>query len=300
MQLNYKHLHYFWVTAQESSLTRAAERLHVTPQTICSQIQALEERLGVKLLQREGRGLTVTDTGRTVFRYADRIFSLGEEMAEVVRRQVTVEPRHFHVGVTDFLPKLMAYRLLRPLLMLEEPFRIHCHEGGMAQLAAGLAARRLDLVLSDRPLTSESPVRAESRRLGSCGVSFLARGDLVRRHRRGFPRSLDGAPMLMATADAVIRGRLLGWFETLGIHPQVVAEFDDSALMKVFGQAGVGIFCAPTLVEAEICRQHQVEVVGRTREVEECFYAISLTQRSSHPAIQVISQAVLETGAPPE
>lgn len=294
-RLNYKHLYYFWVVAQESSLTGAAERLHLTPQTLCGQIRSLEERLEVKLLRREGRNMVLTDTGRMVFHYADSIFCLGEEMVDAVRRQLSVQSNHFRVGLTDFLPKLVAYRLLQPVLYLPEHYRLHCYEDRMENLVAGLAAGRLDLILSDRPLANDSPVKAYNHFLGECGVSFLGKARLAERYRDGFPSSLDGAPVLMVGADSVMRGRLWGWFERQGIRPHAVAEFDDSALMKVFGQAGIGIFPVPTLIENEVCQQYQVELIGRTDDIRECFYAISLERRLHHPAVSAIHQSARQS-----
>lgn len=293
-QLNYKHLFYFWMTAQESGLTRAAQRLHLTPQTICTQLQQLEDTLGVKLLQREGRGLTLTEAGRLAFDYADEIFSLGNEMKEAIRHRVATQPRRFAVGITDYLPKLVAYRLLQPVLALPERVRLHCHEGRMENLAADLASHRLDLILSDRPLAAELPVKAFSHFLGESGLSFLAVDNLAKRHQAGFPASLDGAPLLLASSHSVLRGRLQNWFESQGIHPRVVAEFDDSALMKVFGQGGAGIFCVPTLIETEVLAQFQVGLIGRTTEVTEYFYAISLERRLTHPAVTAIHRMARE------
>ncbi len=286
-RLNYKHLHYFWVTAQEASLTRAAERLHLTPQTICSQIQTLEERMGIKLLRREGRGLSLTDKGKIVFDYADQIFSLGEELTEVINHHNTRQPRRFSVGITDFLPKLIAYRLIQPALLLADSYKLHCQEDRLENLITGLAAHKLDLILSDQPLAADTPVKAFSHLLGECGTSFFAAPSLKLRST-DFPRCLDGAPMLLATPHSAMRGRLTSWFERLDIHPQVIGEFDDSALMKVFGQAGTGILYAPSVIEKEVSRQYQLEVVGRTEEVQEHFYVISLERRLKHPAVTAI------------
>lgn len=287
-RLNYKHLYYFWITAQENSLTRTAERLHLTPQTICTQIQQLEERLNTKLLERRGRGLGLTEMGRMVFDYADRIFSLGEELSDAIHRQTTVQSRRFSVGITDFLPKLIAYRLLQPALDLPEQFRIQCHEDRLENLIASLASHQLDLILSDCPLPGDTPVRAFNHLLGESGISFFAaKGDSTNSAVE-FPQSLDGAPILMATTHSAMRGRLAGWLNSLGIHPKLVAEFDDSALMKVFGQAGTGIFYAPTVIENEVVKQYQVEIIGRTEEVREHFYVISLERHLSHPAVKAI------------
>ncbi|HHJ38193.1 MAG: LysR family transcriptional regulator [Methylothermaceae bacteria B42] len=286
--LNYKHLYYFWVVSQESSLTRAAERLHLTPQTICGQIQCLEERLGIKLLQREGRGMRLTEPGKTVFDYADRIFALGEELTEAIHRQTEGHFRRFAVGVTDCLPKLIAYRLLQPALTLPDKFRIQCREDRLDNLITGLAAHKLDLILSDRPLPTDMPVKAFNHLLGESGVSFFAVPSMVGAYFTRFPHSMNNAPMLMATADSALRERLWRWFEDLNIHPRLVGEFADSALMKAFGQAGAGIFYAPTVIENEVIHQYQVEVIGRTEDVREHFYVISLEKRLKHPAVTAI------------
>lgn len=286
-RLNYKHLHYFWVTAQETSLTRAAERLHLTPQTICSQIQTLEERLGIKLLQREGRGLSLTETGKIVFEYADQIFSLGDELTEVLNDRNTRQPRRFSVGITDFLPKLIAYRLLQPALLLSDTFKIQCHEDRLENLVTGLVAHKLDLILSDQPLAADTPVKAFSHLLGECGTSFFAAPSMGIQCQ-GFPHCLDGAPMLIATPFSAMRGRLTSWFEYLDIQPHIIGEFDDSALMKVFGQAGTGIIYAPSVIEKEVTQQYQLDVIGRTEDVREHFYVISLERRLKHPGVTAI------------
>ncbi len=286
--LNYKHLYYFWVVSQESSLTRAADRLHLTPQTICGQIQCLEDRLGIKLLRREGRGMRLTESGKTVFDYADRIFALGEELTEAIHRQTDGRFRRFTVGVTDCLPKLIAYRLLQPALALPDKFRIQCQEDRLENLITGLAAHKLDLILSDRPLPPDIPVKAFNHLLGESGVSFFAAPSIAGAYFERFPHSLNNVPLLMATADSAMRGRLWSWFEGLDIHPRLVGEFADSALMKAFGQAGAGVFYAPTVIENEVTHQYQVTVIGRTEDVREHFYVISLEKRLKHPAVTTI------------
>lgn len=287
-RLNYRHLYYFWTVAREASLSRAAERLHLTPQTVCTQIKALEERLGVSLLRREGHRLLLTQAGQLVYRYAEEIFSLGEELLERLRGE---PPGRFRVGVVDALPKTVAFRLLAPLLSLSEPLLLICRDGDLEQLSLELASHRLELILSDHPLTGAS-VRAYNHLLGSCGITFMASRELARRYREGFPKALEGAPFLMVGQQSALRRGLERWFATCGIAPRVVAELDDSALLKVFGQAGAGLFCVPTLVEEEVAEQFGVEVVGRSEEVRVQFYAISLERRLSHPAVA----AIFETG----
>lgn len=292
--LNYKHLYYFLAVAQDGSLTRASRRLHLAPQTICTQLQDLESRLGAKLFRREGRNLVLTEVGRTVWRYADEIFSLGKELAEAVQWQAVAEQQQFAIGLTDFLPKLIVYQLLQPIFALPVRLKVRCHEGRLENLLGGLASHKLDLVLSDQPLPEDAPVRAWDRLLGKSGVSFFAAPALAERFGFAFPRSLDGAPLLMMTRDAAPRGLLEQWFGEQKVQPQIVGEFDDSALLKVFAQGGVGIFCAPTIIEAEVMRQYQVEVLGRTDEVRMHFYAISHERHLEHPAVVAICRAAQE------
>lgn len=282
--LNYKHLYYFWAVAQEGSLTAASERLHLTPQTLCTQLQMLESRLGAKLLQRQGRKLILTDVGRTVWRYADEIFALGKELADAVQRQALAEQRQLAVGLTDFLPKLIVYRLLEPIFAWPDGCRIRCHEGKLESLLTELASHNFDLILSDQPLPQDAPVRACERLLGTSGVSFFAAPELAER-LPGFPQGLDGVPMLWLAQGAALRGQLEQWFREQKIRPQIVAEFDDSALLKVFGQKGVGVFCAPTLIEAEVIDHYRVQVIGRSDAVKMRFFAIFHQRRADHPAI---------------
>jgi len=285
-RLNYHHLYAFWAVAQERSLSRAAERLHLSPQTLCTQVKALERRLGKPLFRREGRGVALTETGRLVLGYAEKIFALGEELCERLDQEAVEQLR---VGVVDFLPKMVAFRLLEPLI--HRSLFLSCREGRTERLVADLATHRLDVVLSDRPLAGEPPLKAHSHLLGGCGVTFLACRTLALRYREGFPESLDGAPFLMVGSDATLRRQLEVWFDKHAIRPKPVAEFDDSALLKVFGQAGMGIFCVPSLVEEEVQRQYRVEVVGRTEELWEQFYAISLERRLRHPAVATLFEA---------
>jgi LysR family transcriptional activator of nhaA len=292
--LNYHHLFYFWTVAREGSISKACAPLHLAQPTISSQLRSLERALGGKLFQRAGRGLTLTETGQIVFRYADEIFSLGNELLDVIRGRPTGKPLRLVVGIPDALPKLVAYRLLRPALGLPERVQLVCDEGTLQQLLGELAAHRLDLVLSDAPMGPEANVRAFNHFLGECGVSFFAAAKLARRLRRGFPKSLDGAPLLMPSERTASLRSLEQWFDDQGIRPEVAGRFDDSGLLKVFGQAGIGAFAAPSAIEKEICRQYGVQVVGRPEGLSERFYAISVERRLKHPAVVAISAAARE------
>ncbi|MFN3918732.1 MAG: transcriptional activator NhaR [Methylohalobius sp.] len=283
-EFNYKHLYYFWTVVQEGSLTKASQRLYLTPQTICAQLKMLESRLGARLFRRRGRSLVLTDVGQTVWRYADEIFALGRELADAVERQALAEQRQLAVGLTDFLPKLIVYRLLEPIFTWPDGCKVRCHEGKLESLLAELASHKLDLVLSDQPLPQDAPVRVCERLLGTSGISFFAAPELAKR-LLGFPQGLDGAPMVGLAQGAALREQLEQWFKEEKIRPQIVAEFEDSALLKVFGQKGVGVFCAPTLIEAEVIDHYRVQVIGRSDAVKMHFFAIFHQRRADHPAI---------------
>jgi LysR family transcriptional activator of nhaA len=289
--LNYHHLLYFWTVAREGGLVPAGKVLRLSHPTLSAQIHALEDRLGEKLFTRSGRSLALTEMGRVVFRYADEIFTLGREMVDAVGDRSTGQPLRLEVGVAEVVPKLVVRRLLQPALALPEPVRLVCREGSYERLFADLAVHTLDIVLSDSPVPAGSSVRAFSHLLGETGVSFFATPKLAAAHRRGFPRSLHGAPMLLPLEQVALRRSLNPWFEGHGIRPRVVGEFEDSALLAEFGADGAGIFAAPTVVEAEVVARLGVRLVGRVEEVRERYYALSVERRLKHPAVVAISDA---------
>ena len=288
--LNYHHLLYFWVVASEGSVTAACERLHLAQPTISGQLRKLEKSMGQKLLERSGRGLVLTETGKLVFEYADEIFSLGRELTEIIGGQQPDRPLRFAVGVPDVLPKLITFRILEPVINMPEPVRLVCVEGAFDDLLVDMAAHRLDLVLSDSPAHPASNIRVFNHPLGQCTVSVLAAPLQARRLRKGFPDSLNGEKVLLPTRNTVLRRSLDQWFDSEGIHPAVAAEFQDSALTKTFGQAGLGGFFAPSAIEDEICRQFKVQVVGRLEDVTESFYAVSPERRIKHPAVEELTK----------
>lgn len=296
--LNYKHLRYFWAVARAGGVARASERLHLTQQTISGQLKAFEDAVGHKLFARAGRRLELTAAGRSALSYADEIFTVGEELEAMLRNPAAEGALQFRAGVADSVPKWMAYRLLEPALRLPEPVRIVCREGKLAGLLAELAVHRLDIVLADHPMPSSLNVRGFSHLLGECGLTFFAAHELARKHKAGFPRSLDGAPLLLPGEDAAVRIGLTRWLEKLEVRPRIVGEFDDGALLKAFGQAGIGIFPAPSAIAREVQRQYDVTAIGRTDAVTERFYAISVERRLTHPAVVAISSAARETFSP--
>lgn len=287
--INYKHLHYFWAAAKQGGIARASERLHLTPQTISGQISLLEEHLGEALFTKVGRNLELTETGRLVMSYADEIFSLGGEMEEAVRNLPTGKSMVFKVGVADVVPKSIAYRLIAPAMKISELGRIVCRENSLNTLLADLALHRVDLVIADGPIPTSINVRGFNHYLGECGISFLAISELAKPLRDKFPQSLNAAPLLLPSEINIVQSRLLQWLDGLHIYPRIVGEFDDSALMKVFGQAGTGIFTVPTAIADEVAKQFNVEIIGSTDDVREEFYAISVERKISHPAVAAIT-----------
>ena len=289
--LNYHHLLYFWTVAREGGVRRAAEVLHLTQPAVSSQVRTLERALGERLFERRGRRLVLTDTGRVAFRYAEEIFSLGRELQETLAGRPTGRPTRLSVGLVESMPKLLAFRLLEPAVRGASPVMLALREGRAERLLADLAIHAVDVVLSDAPVPPHLGVRAFSHLLGECGVSILATPALARAHRRRFPRSLHGAPFLMPAEGTTLRRSLDDWFASLDIRPAVVAEIGDSAVMKVFGGAGLGLFAAPSVVEDVVRRQHGVQLVRRVDSIRERFYAISAERRIRHPAVQAISAA---------
>ena len=290
--MNFKHLHYFWATAKAGGVMRAAEQLHITPQTLSGQIKLLENQLGCALFRKSGRRLELTEEGRAALVYADQIFALGNELeADLGRSRGGRKTLDFRVGLADSVPKAIAYRLLEPALGLPEPVRLVCHEGKLSDLLGQLAVHRLDLVMADEPMGRQLSVKAFNHALGTTPMSFFCTPALKRGLKRRFPNNLDGAPMLTQGASSAMRGRLDLWLARHQLHPQVVGEFDDAALMKAFGREGRGVFMSPTVLEAETCDQYGVRVLGRTGELVEEFFAISVERRITHPCVVAITRA---------
>jgi LysR family transcriptional regulator, transcriptional activator of nhaA len=286
--LNYHHLLYFWTVVREGTVARAGARLSLAQPTISGQLRTLETMLGEKLFTRSGRRLVLTETGRLVYRYADEIFSIGREMMETLKGRPSGRPLKLTVGIADAVPKLIAYRLLQPALALPEPVHLICREDKPDKLLAELAVHALDLVLTDAPMAPSVRVRAYTHLLGECGLSFFGAPALATRYRKGFPKSLDGAPMLLPTDNTALRRSLDEWFDATKIHPAVIGEFDDSALLKVFGETGRALFPAPTAIEREVRKQYNVALVGRADTVRSHFYAVSVERRLKHPAVVAI------------
>jgi LysR family transcriptional activator of nhaA len=289
--LNYHHLLYFWLAVREGGVTRASEELRLAQSTVSAQIRLLESALGDRLFVRRGRRLELTELGRLVSRYADEIFGLGRELLDAVKGRPTGRPALFVVGVADVVPKLMAHRLLAPALRVDPPVHLVCREGKPSELLAALALHRLDLVLADAPVGPGIEVKAYNHLLGESRIEFWAVSALATKLRRRFPRSLDGAPLLLPTSGTQLRRSLDQWFGEIGVRPAITAEIEDSALLKVFGAEGRGAFPVCAAIGADVRRQFKVARVGVAGPVRERFYAISIERRLTHPAVVALSRA---------
>lgn len=289
--LNYHHLLYFYIVAREGSIAAACSHLHVAQPTVSAQLKTFETALGTRLFKRVGRKLLLTDTGRMVYRYADDIFNLGKELQDALRGRSTARSLRLVVGVNDALPRLVAYRLLAPVRRLPEPVQIYFRAGSARELLADLSIHELDLVVSDAPSGPDVRVRAYDHLLGECPVTVVGSAELARQYRDHFPDSLDGAPFLLPAGDSSLRRSLDRWFEQSEFRPEIVSEFEDSALMKVFGQTGLGLLVVPDIVSDEVCEQYGLEMIGKLDMVREQFFAISLERKVQHPAVLAVLTA---------
>ncbi|MFZ0427278.1 MAG: transcriptional activator NhaR [Acidobacteriota bacterium] len=288
--LNYHHLYYFWMVAQEGTVTAASRKLLLSQPTVSAQIKKLEEGLGSRLFQKTGRNLTLTETGELVFRYADDIFSLGAELLDAVKGRAGGKPLRLTVGVSDAVPKLVAFRILQTALRQHVPLMLRCYEGKQNDLLARLAVHDLDAVLTDTPVGPDVSIRAFSFLLGESEIGFFAAPALAHRFGQDFPKNLDGAPFLLPAGNTALRKALNHWFEVRGLVPRIEAEFDDSALLRAFGNAGAGIFPAPVVASDDIRSLGTVEEIGRATDLRERFYAISLERKVKHPAVLAITR----------
>ena len=288
--LNYTHLLYFWTVAREGSIARASELLHLTPQTISGQLKKLEQSIGEPLFVKAGRGLALTETGHIVNQYADEIFELGAELTQRVRSQQALMPTVLNVGIVNSVPKLVTQRVIRPALTLEDPVRVVCREGDLDILLADLAIHRLDLVISDRALPPGTHVKAFNHSLGRSSVSFFAHKSIARQYKP-FPNGLDQAPFLLPSTGVALRRELDDWFDSEEITPQVIAEFDDSALLKAFGEGAIGVYPAPTAIAEEVCSMYHARLIGTLEHIHESYYAISPERKVKHPAVLAITEA---------
>ncbi|MEQ1759950.1 MAG: transcriptional activator NhaR [Vicinamibacterales bacterium] len=292
--LNYHHLHYFWMAAREGSVSRASALLRLAQPTVSAQIRQLEGSLGTKLFQRQGRSLVLTDTGRLVYQFADEIFGIGRELIETVHGRQAGRSRPLAVGVANAVPKLIVSRLLRPLLLGPDPIRVVCREDNTEHLLAQLATHSLDVVIADVVAPPHVRVKVFSHTLGESSIAFFAPTDVAARIRRRFPSSLDGAPMVLPPSNTMLRRTLDQWFDARAIHPRIIGEFEDPALMKAVGADAGAIFPAPAAIARDVSRIYGVRQAGRTDEVVERYFAISVERRIRHPGVAALTSAARE------
>lgn len=289
--LNYHHLQYFWRVVRAGGVSQAARELHVSAPAVSAQLRELQHFFGEPLFTRSGRRLVLTDTGRTVYDYAEDIFSLGQELLDTVRNRPTGRPIRVDIGVADVLPKMIAQWLIEPALKLHEDVRVVCREATSDQLLARLSALELDLVLSDSPADPSRVLRAYNHLLGESGITFVGMGKVLKKIRGSFPASLSGVPMLLPTDNTAMRRDLDYWFERHGIHPRIVGEFEDYALLRAFAQSGTAIFPVPSVFVRELRKQDKIAQLGSTRDVVLRFYAISPERKIKHPAVNAICES---------
>lgn len=288
--LNYKHLHYFVSVAREGGIIRASERLHLAPQTLSGQILQFEERIGVALFERTGRRMELTAAGKLALSYAEEIFRTGAELEDILRHGGEERFVTFRVGIADVVPKFVAHRLLAPVLELPDAVRLVCQEDRLERLLADMAIHRLDMVLSDRPMPPGTEVKGYSHPLGESPVAFMASIALAKRLKGQFPASLEGESLLLPGKDSALHGALPRWLDRQGISMRIVGEFDDSALMKAFGEGGAGVFPAATASVPDIVAHNEVEQIGVSEEIRERFFLISPERRLTHPAARAVSE----------
>lgn len=284
-RLNYHHLLYFWLVAREGSVSKAAAKLRLAQPTLSGQIRTLESMLGERLFEKSGRRLKLTEMGQMVFQFADEIFSLGQELMDTIKRRPTGHRLRLRIGLADVVTKPMAHRLIRPLVEPPDPVWVVVREDSPEKLLASLVANELDVLILDSSPGPDSGVRVFSHRLGEGGITLLGTAELARRFHPRFPKALDGAPFLLPGRSTGLRRGLEQWFDRHNIHPHVVGEFDDSALVMEFGHSGSGIFAVPSIVERELRRKHNLALIGHVDEVRRELFAVALERRVSHPSV---------------
>jgi LysR family transcriptional regulator, transcriptional activator of nhaA len=293
--LNFHHLRYFWMVARKGGVRKAAEELHVSQPSISAQLRLLEESLGQKLFKRSGRHLVLTETGQMILKYADEIFSVGRELISAVKQRPGKHPVRLNIGLTDAFPKLITQQILRAAFGFDHPIHIVCREGEIGSLLNQLQAHRLDIVLADEPAASSSTAKTFNHRLGDSGMTFCAVPTLAQKLRRNFPQSLNGAPALLPTTNMGMRAALETWFDTHDIHPRLVGEFEDTALMEVCSVGGRGFTVVHSVIDRAALKHYGLRVIARVPDCRSEFYAITAERRVKHPAAVAITEHAYTT-----
>lgn len=285
--LNYHHLYYFWTVAHEGSIARASEKIKLSQPTLSAQIHQLEENMGKLLFKREGRGLILTEVGRFVLQYADEIFRLGNDMLDALGDRGDSGRIRMQVGIADIIPKLIAHHILASAVNYKNGIRLLCHEDKSEALVMALATHKLDLVISESPVSSLSRVKVFSHLIGESQIALFGVKKFFQL-RKKFPQSLDGAPMLLPSADTVSRRQIDSWLDQASIKPKIVGEFDDMALLKIFAASGAGLFFAPQLLQVDLKKQYAVEKIGDAVGLKDSYYAITVARKIKHPVVSFV------------
>jgi LysR family transcriptional activator of nhaA len=290
--LNYRHLHYFWVVTKEGGFARAAERLDMAVQTISAQVRELEKSLGHQLLKPAGRGVALTEAGQAAFARAEEIFQIGQGIPDEVRHAASGDVARLAVGLSDGISKLAAHRLLEPVLSTPN-LRLVCHEGEFEQLLGELAHHHLDMVLAGQSAPRNPNLRLSSQRLAASAVEWYGPLRLVGKGERDrFPQCLNQLPVLLPTGHSALRATLDHWFESLGVRPRIVGEFEDSALLAVFAARGLGVFPVSRLGADDVGLMRGLRLLGSSEGVKEEVHAILSRRGQHHPLVaQVIASA---------
>jgi LysR family transcriptional activator of nhaA len=288
LQLNYKHLHYFWIIAREGSIVEASKILHLSPQTLSGQLAELEKSFGGLLFVRRARQLHLTTLGELVFRHASEMFNIGEDLKRQAELMVQRKLLSLSVGIASSIHKMMAYHVIKPAMDQESELNISCSTGETDYLVEELSRYRFDIVLTDQLPSKISELQLHWYKVAESSLSIFSDSRVAERLRKGFPASLDQHPFLATTVDPPYFSQLMQWFDTQHIRPVIRAKIDDSALIKVFGARGLGVFVAPTIIQDEVCRQYQVQSIGQIDEIQEALYAVCRSRYSGNPAVEAI------------
>jgi LysR family transcriptional activator of nhaA len=293
--VNYHHLLYFRTVAKEGSVTKASKVLRLAQPTISGQIRLLEDSLGERLFERQGRNLVLTPFGHRVYRYADEIFTLGQEMLEALRGQTTEKPGRLTAAAVDHVPKLVVHRILKPLLTRTEPVELSCSEGPLPELLNVLSLHLLDLVITDTPVLSTGRLKVRNSEVGSSDLAVFGHPQLVERFGPAFPASLNGAPFLLPRTATAHREEIDAWFHGNSIEPEVKAEIQDSALLKTFAQDGAGLLFAPTVMQDDLRSVYGLERMSGVVGIEQRFYIVSAERRFEHPLLGMVLKEARRT-----
>jgi LysR family transcriptional activator of nhaA len=272
--VNYNHLRYFWTVARTGSVTAAARVLNLTQPTISAQLRQFEASAGARLFEGDGRDRQLTEAGRLLYRFAEEVFSLEREVHDRFAGLPSGRRRPFRIGVTDGIPKLLVHRFLAPVIETADAPTLIVREGSQDSLLSSLEAHALDVVLLDAPASNGFQGRTHG--VGESDVGIFGTSGLVEQYKENFPQSLAGAPLLLPPIGSVMRQLLDAWLSVHSIEPRVVAEVDDTALLKAFATAGLGLLALPIATAREAGKRYSLRRVGVVEGARVMYYALTI------------------------